>query len=128
MPFIELVAVLAVLQYLYFGYLVGGQRRDSGLKGPAVSGHDGFERAYRVQMNTLECLIAFLPMLFIAGTYWSALLVAPIGVVYLVGRMLFWRAYMTDPSSRGLGFMLSFYPIAALLLMAAAGAVMGLFA
>lgn len=127
MQLIELVALLAVIQYLYFGYLVGEQRRDSGLKAPAMTGHDGFERAYRVQMNTLEMLVAFLPALLLAGHYWSALLVAPIGAIYLVGRALYGRAYATDPSKRGLGFMLTLLPIAGLLLLAILGAVMALF-
>ncbi|MDA9207673.1 MAPEG family protein [Octadecabacter sp.] len=67
MPLIEIIAILAILQFLCFGYLVGGQRRESGLKAPQMTGHDGFERMYRVQMNTLECLVAFLPLLLLAG-------------------------------------------------------------
>lgn len=117
MPFIDLIAALAVLQFLCFGFLVGGQRRNSGLKAPAMTGHDGFERMYRVQMNTMECLVAFLPLLFLASKYWPALLVGGIGAVYLIGRTLYWRAYTTQPSSRGLGFMLSLLPIAALLIL-----------
>lgn len=128
MPFVHLIAVLAVLQFLAFGYLVGGQRRVSGLKAPAMTGHDGFERMYRVQMNTLECLIAFLPMLLLAGQYWSAMIVAPVGVVYLIGRTLYWRAYVAKPSSRGLGFGLSMLPIIALTVLACVGAVMAMFA
>jgi uncharacterized MAPEG superfamily protein len=127
MPLIELVALLAIIQYLYFGYLVGGQRRDSGLKGPATTGHDGFERAYRVQMNTLEMLVAFLPALLLAGHYWPALLIAPIGGIYVVGRALYCRAYMTAPSKRALGFMLSLLPTAGLLLLASLGAVLAMF-
>ena len=126
MPIIELIAVLAVFQYLYFGYLVGKQRGISGLKAPAMTGHDGFERMYRVQMNTLELMIAFLPALMLAGHYWPAVVVAPIGAIYLVGRMIFCRAYATDPSTRGLGFMLSLGPIAVLLIMALLGAVLAL--
>ncbi|MEO9896619.1 MAG: MAPEG family protein [Paracoccaceae bacterium] len=126
MQFIDLVALLAVFQYLFFGFSVGGQRRESGLKAPAMTGHDGFERMYRVQMNTLECLIAFLPVLFLASKYWPVFLVAPIGIVYLVGRMLYWKAYVTNPSSRALGFMLSLLPIAALLILACVGALLSL--
>ncbi len=59
MQYVELVAVLAVVQYLAFGALAGQARRVSGLKAPAVTGDVGFERMYRVQMNTLETLVAF---------------------------------------------------------------------
>lgn len=122
MQLIELVAILAVLQFLFFGYLVGRQRSHSGLKAPAMTGHDGFERMYRVQMNTMECLVAFLPVLLLAGNYWPEALIAPIGFIYLVGRMLYWRAYVSKPSSRGLGFLLSLLPIVVLLALACIGA------
>lgn len=127
MPSIEIIAILAVAQYVFFGFLVGQKRAASGPKAPAMSGHDGFERIYRVQMNTLECLVALLPMLFLAGQYWPAALVAPLGLIYLVGRMLYWRAYVSDPSTRTLGFVLSLLPILVLMLMALVGAALALF-
>ena len=107
MQYVELVAVIAVLQFFSYGALTGLARRQSGLKAPAVTGHEGFERMYRVQMNTLETLIAFLPALFLAAKYWPTLLVAGLGVVYVIGRHIYWRAYVSDPSKRGIGFMLS---------------------
>ena len=69
MAFIHFLALLAVLQYLYFGVLVGRARLRYHVKAPAVTGDENFERAYRVQMNTLEQLIIFLPALLIAGHY-----------------------------------------------------------
>ena len=107
MQYVELVGILSVLQYLAFGALTGKARRQSGLKAPAVTGHDGFERMYRVQTNTLETLVAFLPSLFLAARYWPAFVVAGLGVVYLTGRMIYWRAYVKNPSTRSLGFILS---------------------
>jgi uncharacterized MAPEG superfamily protein len=126
MPLIDLVALFAIFQFLFFGYSVGAQRRESGLKAPAMTGHDGFERMYRVQMNTLECLVAFLPVLFLAGKYWPVILIAPIGIVYLLGRTIYWRAYIADPSSRGLGFALSMLPIAVLFVLACLGSFLSL--
>ncbi len=126
MQYVELVAVLAVMQYLGFGVLAGQARRVSGLKAPAVTGDVGFERMYRVQMNTLETLVAFLPALFLAARYWPTPLVVGLGVIYLFGRLLYWRAYVSDPSKRAIGFMLSMVPTVALCLMAVVGIVMGL--
>ena len=126
MQYVELVAVLAVMQYLGFGVLAGQARRVSGLKAPAVTGDVGFERMYRVQMNTLETLVAFLPALFLAARYWPTHLVAGLGVIYLFGRLLYWRAYVSDPSKRAIGFMLSMVPTVALCLMTVVGIVMGL--
>ncbi len=127
MPYVELIAILAIAQYLHFGALTGKARRDSGLKAPAITGHEGFEKMYRVQMNTMETLVAFLPALFLAARHWPELLVAALGLVYLVGRYLYWRGYVSStPSKRGTGFMLSIIPTITLLVMALAGMVISL--
>jgi uncharacterized MAPEG superfamily protein len=126
MELVDLVGALAVLQFLVFGALTGKARAKSGIKAPAIIGDEHFERMYRVQMNTLETLMAFLPALFIATKYWSPIVVACIGFVYLLGRILFWRAYVTEPSKRGLGFMLSIVPTFLLVLMAIIGIVLEL--
>lgn len=126
MQYVELVAVFAVLQFFAFGALTGNARRKSGLKAPAITGHEGFERMYRVQMNTLEMLVAFLPALLLASKYWPSLWVAGLGAVYLIGRHLYWRAYVSDPSKRGTGFMLTMVPTLLLLLLALGGIILSL--
>lgn len=107
MAFIHFLALLAVLQYLYFGALVARARLRYKIKAPAVTGDENFERAYRVQMNTLEQLIIFLPALLIAGHYVPGVWVSALGVAYLVGRMLYGRGYVRDPASRGPGFIMA---------------------
>jgi glutathione S-transferase len=126
MQYVELVAVFAVVQYLAFGALTARARAKSGLKAPIMTGHAGFERMYRVQMNTLETLVAFLPALFLAARYWPAYLVAGLGVIYLIARLIYWRAYVRDPSKRALGFMLSIFPTVGLCLLALVGNLMGM--
>jgi hypothetical protein len=126
MYFVELVAALAVIQFLVFGALTGRARRLSGLKAPAISGHEGFERMYRVQMNTLECLVAFLPALLLSAKYWSPIFVAGLGFVFLVGRLIYWRAYVNSPERRGMGFMLSIVPTILLALSAVVGIVLAI--
>ena len=121
MEYVELVAMLAVLQFFFFGAITGKARSDTGLKGPAVTGAENFERMYRVQTNTLETLVAFLPALFIAGRYWSPVLVAAIGLVYIVGRFIYWRSYVNNPPSRGMGFIISIVPTFLLIVLAIAG-------
>jgi len=121
MQYIELIAVVAVVQFLFFGAMAGKARTAAGLKAPAVVGDENFERAYRVQMNTLELLVAFIPVLLVAGNYWSNELVAGIGLIYLIGRFVYWRAYVTAPKTRALGFILSFMPIVILVILAFVG-------
>jgi hypothetical protein len=121
---IDVVAALAVIQYLGFGVLVGTSRTRFGVHAPATTGHPQFERMYRVQMNTLEQLVALLPGLYLASHYWSPNLVAGGGVVYLVGRMVYLRAYLKDPATRTLGFALTVFPILTMLGSVLVGAVM----
>jgi glutathione S-transferase len=125
MNYVDIVAMLAVLQYIAFGSMVGQARGKYGVKAPAVTGSEPFERMYRVQMNTLELLVALLPALYVAARYWPPHYVAPIGAVYLVGRIVYWRAYVSAPQSRNLGFVLSIAPVLTLALMALVPAVLG---
>jgi len=122
MYYVELVIVLALLQYLLFALLAGRMRARGGVKAPAVSGHAGFERAYRVQMNTLELLIMLVPGLLVAERFWPTLWLGGLGAVYLAGRFLYCRAYMRDPARRGPGFALSILPVLAVLGLGLAGA------
>ena len=126
MAWIELVSVLALVQYMWFGVQVGGARGKYGIKAPAVAGHEVFERIYRVQMNTLEQLVVFLPVLWMAARYWNPVWMAAIGAVYLVGRMLYRNSYIKDPGSRTLGFVLTILPTTVLLLATLLGAGMAL--
>jgi uncharacterized membrane protein YecN with MAPEG domain len=121
MPWIHLVTVLALVQYLVFGALVGRARGQYGVKAPATTGNELFERHYRVQMNTLELLVAFVPALWMAAAYWSPAAVAAVGAVYLIGRVVYQRAYTRAPSQRALGFVLSIGPVTVLLVAAFAG-------
>jgi uncharacterized membrane protein YecN with MAPEG domain len=121
--YVHLVAVLAIAQFLFFGIMVGRARGKYGVNAPATSGHEMFDRAFRVQMNTLEQLVCFLPALLLADVYWSGTIIAAIGAVYIVGRFLYARSYAKDPATRGLGFALSVLPTFVLLGAAGLGSV-----
>lgn len=123
---IDVVAALAVIEFIGFGILVGGARTKYGVKAPATTGHPQFDRLYRVQMNTLELLIALLPAMYLAARYWSPNWVAAGGVVYLIGRLVYLRAYVKDPASRALGYALSVLPVLAMLGATLVGALMAL--
>jgi uncharacterized MAPEG superfamily protein len=92
-----------------------------------MSGHEVFDRYFRVHYNTLELLIMFVPALWIAATYWNPLWMAGIGAVYLVGRILYLQGYVRDPKTRSIGFGLSITPIGILVLFALAGVAKALF-
>jgi len=123
MVYLDIVTVLAVLQFMVFGIKVGGARGRYGVKAPATVGNEVFERYFRVQQNTLEQLIALLPGLYLFGHYWNPLWAAALGVVYLIGRELYAWGYVKDPAKRGAGFGLSALPVIILLVGGLFGAI-----
>ncbi|MCC7461964.1 MAG: MAPEG family protein [Gammaproteobacteria bacterium] len=126
MVWVEIVTLLAVLQFMSFGFLVGSARMKHGVKAPATTGNEVFERYFRVHMNTLETLAAFLPSLWIAAHYWPAPIMAGIGAVYLAGRQIYLASYVRDPAKRSAGYGLSFLPTAVLALAGLIGALRSL--
>jgi uncharacterized MAPEG superfamily protein len=80
-----------------------------------MTGHPAFERAVRVQGNTLEQLIVFLPALWMFGHFVSPPGAALLGLAFLIGRALYWRGYVQDPPRRGPGFLIGL--VATLLLL-----------
>ncbi|HEX3125421.1 MAG TPA: MAPEG family protein [Rhodanobacteraceae bacterium] len=123
MAWVQLVALLSLIECFFFAYAVGKAREKYGVKAPAITGNEVFERYFRVQQNTIEQMVLFLPSLFIAAAYWPAQWAAALGAVYLVGRMVYYRAYVRDPRSRGIGFFLSSAPIILLVIAGAIGVV-----
>ena len=122
MKYIHLVAMLAIVQFVFFAIQVGRARGKYQVNAPATSGHEMFDRIYRVQSNTLEQLVCFLPALFVAAVYWPPVYIAAIGVVYLVGRTLYWLSYTKDPKARGAGFMVTFASTMVLIVASIVGA------
>ncbi|MGD8340276.1 MAG: MAPEG family protein [Gammaproteobacteria bacterium] len=107
MEYVYLVIVLALIEYFVFGALVGRARGMYGVKAPACTGPEEFERAFRVQQNTLEWLIVFIPAMWICGTYVGPMVATGFGVIGIVGRAIYARAYIKAPEKRGPGMMLS---------------------
>ena len=123
MSLVYIVMGLALIQYMYFGFQVGGARGRFGVKAPAIAGNEQFERYFRVQQNTLELLVMLIPALWIFATYLDTRLAAALGAVYLVGRFVYFIGYIKAPEKRAAGFGLSFLPIAALVVGGLYGAI-----
>jgi len=123
MDMVYAVIGLAVLQFFIFGGFVGRARVKTGLEAPAVTGDPMFERYYRVHYNTMEQLVVFIPSMVLFGTYISASVAAILGIIFVIGRAMYFRAYIVDPSKRGASFGLSMLPMLILLLGGFGGAV-----
>ncbi|MDH4042653.1 MAG: MAPEG family protein, partial [Gammaproteobacteria bacterium] len=108
MQYVSLVTLLLVIQYMIFTMMVGAARSKSGIKAPAVTGDENFERAYRVQMNTLEQLVMTLPALWLSALYFEPFVAALLGLAFFLGRALYRMGYMKSPEKRGPGFGIGF--------------------
>jgi uncharacterized membrane protein YecN with MAPEG domain len=127
MAYVDIVTALALLQFVYFGIQVGRARGRFGVKAPAVTGSEQFERHFRVQQNTLESIVVFVPSLFLFSRYFNPLWAAGLGVIYLVGRQVYAAAYVKDPAKRGAGYALTVLPVLVLIVGGLIGAVLQIF-
>ena len=109
MKLTALVTLAALTLVFGFSGRVGMMRQKHGVDAPATSGHPEFERANRVHYNTIEQLVLFLPLLWLAtgviGDGWAA----GIGVVWIAGRLVYAQAYQSDPAKRGPGMLVTLF-------------------
>ncbi len=121
MKFTTLVTLASLALTFGLSGRAGAMRPKYGIDAPATTGHPEFERAYRVHYNTIEQLVLFLPLLWLAtgviGDGWAA----GLGVVWIVGRLVYARAYQRDPAKRGPGMIVTVFATAALGLSVAWG-------
>jgi glutathione S-transferase len=119
------VAVLAVIFIFYTGLNVAFARGATKIDAPATTGHPTLDRAYRVQMNTVEQAVLFFPLLWLATSYFHLLawLPAAFGLLWIIGRFLYMRGYMAAPEKRSMGFLTSLLASTGLLIMAVIGIV-----
>ena len=96
---------------------VGRQRVRYKIDAPATSGHPMLERAFRVQMNTIENAVLVLPLLWVAAIFFNPLFATVAGVVWLGARIWYAVSYMHDPKKRGKAFGLSILAVLALVVM-----------
>ncbi len=116
MAWLELITLLALLEYLAMGLMVGRARETYNVAAPATIGDPIFERHYRVHQNTLEALIIFIPALWIFAMLVNRPLAIMLGFAFIAARAWYARAYVAEPSSRTLGATATFAINAILLL------------
>jgi len=124
--FPSLVTALALITYLAVTLNVSRARVKYQVKPPAVTGDSNFERVLRVQQNTLEQLILFLPSLWLFTVYVNPYWSAGIGAFWVVGRVLYAWGYYQAAEKRGPGFGISFLSVLVLLLGGLVGTVLTL--
>ncbi|HBL10076.1 MAG TPA: MAPEG domain-containing protein [Cyanobacteria bacterium UBA11162] len=111
-----LVTVITLLVYLVLSVNVGRARRKYDVPPPQTSGNPDFERVFRVQQNTSEQLIAFLPSLWLFSLFVSPIWGAGIGLIWLIGRIIYAWGYYQAAEKRTIGFGINSLSIMVLLI------------
>jgi glutathione S-transferase len=114
LPLASLVTLLVLLLMVFTGINVGRARGRYGIKAPAVTGHEMFERAFRIQMNTLESATVMLPALWLYAGFIGDRGAGAMGAIWLIARVWYAIAYLNDPAKRGGGFGLGFFAVVGL--------------
>jgi glutathione S-transferase len=125
MRFTILSTFAALLTYCWFLLKVGQARKKFGIEAPKTTGNADFERVFRVQQNTVEQLVLFLPALWIFGFYVSDMLAGLLGLGWTAARVLYAAEYYADAKTRGPGAALTFLIGIVLLVGGTIGALIG---
>ena len=112
---VAIVTLLSLLTYFWMGIRVGAARGKSGIAAPAMTGDPVLERTIRAHYNTLEWLPLFLAPMWLFAIYWSPIIAAGVGVVWIIGRVLYQRGYVADAGKRSTGFLIQAVAVAILL-------------
>lgn len=112
---VAIVTLLSLLVYVWMILRIGGARRRTGIDAPAMTGDPELERHLRVQANTVEWLVIYLPALWLFAIYWNDLVAAALGVIWMIGRVAYALGYAADPKKRELGFIIQALATAVLL-------------
>jgi len=127
MKYSALIILIALFQYLYFTGRVGLARGKYGVNAPSTTGDETFERLYRVQQNTMEQLLIFVPAMIAFSMYASTRWALLPGLLFIAGRQLYSMEYIKNPASRTPGMALSLLSNVALLLGALIGLLLSMF-
>ena len=125
---VAIVTIASLIFYFVTSLQVGRGRGVHKIAAPAMTGHPEFERLVRIQANTLEWLVMYLPSLWLFAAYVEPRVASLIGVVWIVGRVVYARAYARDPATRSTGFAIQALATIVLMLGALIGAVWSLLA
>ena len=120
------VTCLTLLLYAATVINCGRNRARHQIAAPAITGHMEFEKAYRVQMNTLEGMALFLPSMWLFAAYMSEPWAAVIGLVWVLARSHYAYAYQRNPAKRMPGVIVGFAAAISLFIGGAVGVAMDL--
>lgn len=116
-----MVTILAVVLCFFMSFRVATMRAKHKIMAPTCTGNPEFERAFRVHYNTIENLIVFLPLLWIASLFFDATIAAGVGIVWVLSRIVYMQLYMANPEGRTPGALVGLLCLLGLLIMSVWG-------
>jgi glutathione S-transferase len=121
-----IVTLLAIAFYFFLATRVAAAHGKFGVQLPATTGSPDFERICRVHVNTLEWMPTFLVPLWICALYLGDMAAAGLGMVWILGRILYFVGYSSAVEKRLPGFFIQSTACLLLFVGASAGIVMRL--
>lgn len=99
--------IAALILYFWVSIAVAKARKTYQIPAPEMNGPTPFLSVLRVQANTVEQLVLFLPALWMCAYFFSDAWAAAGGAVWTVGRFIYALGYYRDPKKRALGFSIA---------------------
>ncbi len=108
MPIYTIIATLLLYPlYTWITSQVAVARRTHQHPAPKMEGDLNFMRYLRVQMNTVERLVIFLPLLWITAIYGNDLFAGICGYIWIIGRLIYALGYYREAQKRQIGFLIN---------------------
>jgi glutathione S-transferase len=114
--YVALVTLLTAAVYFWMATQVARTRQRVGILPPAMTGDPVLERTIRAHLNTLEWLPIFLPSLWLFAIYWNSHVAAGLGLIWIVGRIVYFVGYVSEARKRFPGFFIQSLAVGLLLI------------
>jgi len=101
-----LVTLLIALVYFWMALMVARTHSRTGILAPVMTGDPVLERTYRAHINTLEWMPIALPSMWLFAIYWSPTVAALLGLLWIVGRVIYFVGYVAEARNRFPGFFI----------------------
>ena len=103
-----LVTVISIIVIIVFMFRVGMGRGKYKVDAPKMSGHETWDKLFRIHANSVEQAVIFYPALWLAALTGGDVIAASFGAVWVVGRIIYSYAYGKNPKSRAPGMLMTF--------------------
>jgi len=111
-----LVTLLIALAYFGMALTVARTHARTGILAPTMTGDPVLERTCRAHVNTLEWMPIALPSMWLFAVYWSPAVAALLGLLWIVGRVIYFVGYVSEAKKRFPGFFIQALAASALVL------------